>query len=246
MSNTRVVMVGSKGRMGIAIIRLAQLDPDVRVVGTVDEGDDFDAVLPEADAVIDFSHHSVTLEIAKKTADLNKALVIGTTGHTPEEKKKVLAYGEKIPMIFAPNYSVGVNVLFYITRKTAEILSEGYDQEIVEMHHHFKKDSPSGTAAKLLEILCDVKGKPVDELARHGREGEPGARSKDEIGVHALRGGDVVGDHTVIFATPGERVELSHKASSRDTFAGGAVRAAKFLQGKPAGIYDMFDVLGLK
>ncbi|MEM9444770.1 MAG: 4-hydroxy-tetrahydrodipicolinate reductase [Verrucomicrobiota bacterium] len=243
---TKIVVIGSKGRMGIAIIRLLGLDPEAEVVGAIDEGDDLDEVLPGCDAVIDFSHHSVSLEVARKTTEQSKALVIGTTGHATEVKERVLALGQKVPMIFAPNYSVGVNTLFYITRKTAEILSRGFDQEIVEMHHHFKKDSPSGTAAKLLEILCDVKGKSVDELARYGREGEPGARTKNEIGVHALRGGDVVGDHTVIFAATGERVELTHKASSRDTFAGGAIRAAKFLQGKPPGVYDMFDVLGLK
>ncbi|MEM9399394.1 MAG: 4-hydroxy-tetrahydrodipicolinate reductase [Verrucomicrobiota bacterium] len=243
---TKIIMAGSEGRMGVAILRLAYEDPEIEVAGTVDQGDDLDAVMSSADVVIDFSHFSVTREIAQKCVAQNKALVIGTTGHTPELKKEVLALGEKIPMIFAPNYSVGVNTLFYITRKTAEILGSSFDQEVVEMHHRFKKDAPSGTATRLVEILAEVKQQEVAALARHGREGDTGERTEHEIGVHALRGGDVVGDHTVMFATQGERLELTHKASSRDTFATGALRAAKFLNARDPGVYNMFDVLGLK
>jgi 4-hydroxy-tetrahydrodipicolinate reductase len=139
-----------------------------------------------------------------------------------------------------------VNTLFWLTRKATEILGEGFDLEVVEMHHRMKQDSPSGTARRLAEILTEVRDLSYDEDVRHGRFGDVGARTKREIGMHALRGGDVVGDHTVVYSTIGERVELTHKASSRDTFAGGAVRAARWLADKPAGLYDMQDVLGLK
>lgn len=243
---TRILMVGAKGRMGQAIVRLAQNSADFEIVGQVDEGDELAPLVSECDALIDFSHHSATLAVAELAARQGKALAIGTTGHSDAVRAQVLAYGKKIPLIFASNYSVGVNTLFYLTRKAAEILQPGFDQEVVEMHHRHKKDAPSGTARSLVEILCEVKKKTMAELARHGRSGEPGARTEDEIGVHALRGGDVVGDHTVIFAADGERVELTHKASSRDTFAAGALRAARWLSGKPPGVYGMFDVLGLK
>jgi 4-hydroxy-tetrahydrodipicolinate reductase len=243
---TKIIMVGARGRMGQAIIRLAKAGEDFEVVAEVDQGDDLASCVPLCDAIIDFSHHSTTLAVAELAAKHGKALAIGTTGHSDELKAKILAFGSKIPLIFASNYSIGVNTLFYLTRKAAEILRPGFDIEVVEMHHRHKKDAPSGTARTLVEVLCDVKGKPVSELARHGREGEPGPRTSEEIGVHALRGGDVVGDHTVIFAAEGERVELTHKASSRDTFAAGALRASRWLQGKPAGVYSMFDVLGLK
>lgn len=242
---TKIIMVGSKGRMGQAILRLAGASADYDIIAEVDQGDRLEHVIAPADAVIDFSHHSATLAVAKLCAVHGKALAIGTTGHSEAAKAEVLLVGRQIPMIFASNYSVGVNTLFYLTRKAAEILRT-YDQEIVEMHHRHKKDAPSGTARSLGEILCAVKGRPYAELIRDGRSGEPGARTADEIGMHALRGGDVVGDHTVVFATDGERVELSHKASSRETFAGGALRAARWLVGKPPGVYTMAQVLGLE
>ena len=149
-------------------------------------------------------------------------------------------------MVWASNYSTGVNTLFWLTRKAAEILGPGFDLEVVEMHHRLKKDAPSGTATTLLEILGDVRNLQLKEALRHGREGIVGERTNTEIGIHAIRGGDVVGDHTVIFAANGERVELTHKASSRETFANGALRAAQWVTQKPPGIYDMQDVLGLK
>jgi 4-hydroxy-tetrahydrodipicolinate reductase len=243
---TRIVMVGAKGRMGEAIIRLARAGSEFEVVGEVEMGQEVSWFLKEADAVIDFSHHSASLAIAQAAAKAGKALVIGTTGHDTAAKEKILAFGGEIPLVFSPNYSIGVNTLFYVTRKTAEILGGGFDQEVIEMHHRFKKDAPSGTARRLAEILCEVKGRPYDELVRDGRSGEPGERTRDEIGVHALRGGDVVGDHTVVFAAPGERVELTHKASSRDTFAAGALRAAAWLKDRRPGVYSMFNVLGLE
>jgi len=149
-------------------------------------------------------------------------------------------------MVWASNYSTGVNALFWLTRKAAEILGPGFDLEIVEMHHRMKKDAPSGTAASLAQILAEVRQQQLSEVIRHGRQGITGERTPTEIGMHSLRGGDVVGDHTVIFAAQGERLELTHKASSRDTFANGALRAALWVVHQPPGLYDMQDVLGLR
>jgi 4-hydroxy-tetrahydrodipicolinate reductase len=149
-------------------------------------------------------------------------------------------------MVWSSNFSTGVNALFWLTRQAAEILGPDYDLEIVEMHHRLKKDAPSGTAKTLAQILAEVRQQQLDKVVRHGREGMVGERTASEIGVHSVRGGDVVGDHTVIFATTGERLELTHKASSRETFAGGALRAALWVIGKAPGLYDMQDVLGLK
>jgi 4-hydroxy-tetrahydrodipicolinate reductase len=160
--------------------------------------------------------------------------------------ERIRAASGTIPVVFAPNFSVGVNALFWLTEKAAEILGPDFDLEIVEMHHRLKKDAPSGTARRLAEILARVRGLQYSGDVRHGREGMPGERSSREIGMHALRGGDVVGDHTVIFATQGERVELTHKASSRETFARGSIRAAKWARGRQPGLYDMQDVLGLR
>ncbi|MFM8231105.1 MAG: 4-hydroxy-tetrahydrodipicolinate reductase, partial [Chthoniobacterales bacterium] len=182
----------------------------------------------------------------KACADAGKVLVVGTTGHELAEREQIHKAAERIALVFSPNYSVGVNTLFWLTRKAAEILGPGFDLEVVEMHHRLKKDSPSGTARHLAEILAEVRRLDYTEAARHGRAGIVGERTNDEIGVHAIRGGDVVGDHTVICAAPGERLELTHKASSRDTFARGALRAAKWAAKQPAGLYDMQDVLGLK
>jgi 4-hydroxy-tetrahydrodipicolinate reductase len=245
-SPLRLLVNGALGRMGQAIIECAKLDPAVEVVAQVDAGDDLAAALPLADAVIEFSHHTVTAGVARACAAAGKVLVIGTTGHSAGEIEQIRATGKAIPVVFAPNFSVGVNALFWLTEKAAEILGPDFDLEIVEMHHRLKKDAPSGTARRLGEILAHVRGLQYASDVRHGREGITGERTSHEIGMHALRGGDVVGDHTVIFATQGERVELTHKASSRDTFARGAIRAAKWARGRGPGNYDMQDVLGLR
>jgi 4-hydroxy-tetrahydrodipicolinate reductase len=242
----RLCIHGSKGRMGQALIRCAAEDPELQVTAEVDTGDDFPAALAGCDAVIDFSATHITPQVAQACADAGKTLVIGTTGHELPEREQINKAAERIPLVFSPNYSVGVNTLFWLTRKAAEILGPGFDLEVVEMHHRLKKDSPSGTARHLAEILAEVRKLDYAEAARHGRAGIVGERTTDEIGVHAIRGGDVVGDHTVIYAAPGERLELTHKASSRDTFARGALRAAKWASTQPAGLYDMQDVLGLK
>ena len=174
------------------------------------------------------------------------ALVIGTTGHTEAQRSQISNFKSQIPIVLASNYSTGVNTLFWLTRKAAEILGPDFDLEVVEMHHRLKKDAPSGTAATLAEILASVRKQQLNEVIRHGRKGIVDERTSTEIGMHSLRGGDVVGDHTVIFATNGERVELTHKASSRETFANGALRAAQWVVKQKPGLYDMQDVLGLK
>jgi 4-hydroxy-tetrahydrodipicolinate reductase len=245
-TKTRVVIIGAKGRMGEALIRLAKQDPRLELAGAVDKGDNVAEAIDRADAVIEFAHHTVTPEVAKLAAARGKALVIGTTGHTDAERAAIAAAAEKIPVVFAPNFSVGVNLLFYLTRIAAQTLGENYDEEVVEMHHHHKLDAPSGTARRLAEILAEAAGGTYDELTQHGRHGDVGARPKRVIGMHALRGGDVVGDHTVHFATTGERIELTHRASSRDTFASGALRAAVWAGTQQPGLYSMQDVLGLK
>jgi 4-hydroxy-tetrahydrodipicolinate reductase len=243
---TRIIINGSKGRMGQALLSCAERIPEVEIVGAVDQGDDLGALLPKADVVIEFSFHSVTLGVAELCAKHGKALVIGTTGHPAEEKAKIVALGSTIPMVMATNFSTGVNTLFWLTRKAAEILGPAFDLEVLEMHHRLKKDAPSGTATTLLEILGDVRKVQLEEALRHGRNGITGERTSSEIGIHAIRGGDVVGDHTVIFANNGERVELTHKASSRETFANGALRAAQWVVKQQPAVYDMQDVLGLK
>ena len=242
----KIIITGSKGRMGQALLASAARFPELEVVGAVDQGDDLGKVIAKADVVIDFSFHSATLGVAELCAKNKKAIVVGTTGHSAEEKAKITALKAQIPMVVATNFSTGVNTLFWLTRKAAEILGPGFDLEVVEMHHRLKKDAPSGTATTLLEILADVRKLQLAEALRHGRHGIVGERTPNEIGIHALRGGDVVGDHTVIFANNGERVELTHKASSRDTFANGALRAAQWLVNQKPGLYDMQDVLGLK
>jgi 4-hydroxy-tetrahydrodipicolinate reductase len=246
MNPIRVIVTGSKGRMGQTILGLASNDPELKIVGQVDLGDDIHTVIGSADVVIDFSFHAATLGIAQAAARNRKAIVIGTTGHPSAERSAILDALSSVPAVWAPNFSVGVNLLFALTRRTAEVLGDSYDQEVVEMHHRLKKDAPSGTAARLAEILAGVKNEELKKLARHGREGIVGERTAREIGIHAIRGGDVVGDHTVIFAGIGERIELTHKASSRETFAKGALRAAKWVVTQPPGLYDMQDVLGLR
>jgi len=243
---TKVIINGSKGRMGQALLSCAARMPDIEVVGAIDQGDDLPSVIAKCDVVIEFSFHEATLGVAKLCAQHQKALVVGTTGHSAGDKAAITGLSAQIPMVMATNYSTGVNTLFWLTRKAAEILGPEFDLEVVEMHHRMKKDAPSGTATTLLETLADVRKLQLEAALRHGREGIVGERTNSEIGIHAIRGGDVVGDHTVIFAANGERVELTHKASSRDTFANGALRAAMWVVKQQPGLYNMQDVLGLK
>jgi len=243
---TRIIITGSKGRMGQALLSCAARLPDIEVVGAVDQGDDLAAVMAQCDGVIDFSFHNVTPSVADLCAKHGKFIVIGTTGHSEAETAQITIHQTKIPIVLASNYSTGVNTLFWLTRKAVEILGPSFDLEVVEMHHRLKKDAPSGTARTLAEILAEARQQQLDAVVRHGRSGIVGERTDAEIGMHSLRGGDVVGDHTVVFAAQGERVELTHKASSRDTFANGALRAAVWVQSQKPGLYSMQDVLGLK
>jgi 4-hydroxy-tetrahydrodipicolinate reductase len=246
MEPLRILVNGCKGRMGQAVIACSKEHPELEISATVDAGDDLMAVLPRAQSVIDFSHHSTIEYVLARCVEKQKTLVIGTTGHTDLQVASIRHAAQQIPIVHAPNFSVGVNTLFWLTRKATEILGPTFDLEVVEMHHRLKKDSPSGTAKRLAEILAEARSLSYNEDTRHGRLGIVGERTQNEIGMHAVRGGDVVGDHTVIFAAQGERVELTHKASSRDTFAQGALRAALWLRDQPAGLYDMQDVLGLR
>lgn len=243
---TKVVITGASGRMGVTLLRCAEQIPTVDVVGQIDIGQDLREVIEGADVVVDFSFHEATVKFAEICATNKKALVIGTTGHSAAEAAELKNLSARVPIVWSSNYSTGVNTLFWLTRKAAEILGPDFDIEVIEMHHRLKKDAPSGTAKSLAEILASVRKQQLDKVLRHGREGLVGERSAAEIGMHSVRGGDVVGDHTVIFATNGERVELSHKASSRETFANGALRAAQWIVGKKPGIYEMLDVLGLR
>jgi len=242
----RILINGAKGRMGLAIANVATSELAVVAAG-VDQGDDIAAHLASTDVVIDFSFHSATLAVAKLCAQYKKPLVIGTTGHTAEEKAAIRAAIAGLPVVWAGNYSVGVTLLNALVRQAARSLANAgrWDIEVLEMHHRLKKDAPSGTAETLLKILLEERQLAASAL-KHGRDGLVGERPQAEIGVHAIRGGDVVGDHTVLFAAEGERLELTHKASNREIFARGAVRAARWLKSQPAGLYGMEDVLGLK
>src|SRR5579862_171535 len=243
---TKIIITGSKGRMGQALINCAKNFREIEVVGQIDKDDDLKTLINRTNVVVDFSFHEATAEIAELCASNKKALVVGTTGHSEPEQSIIKNLKSKIPIVWSSNYSTGVNTLFWLTRKAAEILGPSFDLEVIEMHHRMKKDAPSGTAKSLAEILAEVRKQQLENVARHGRVGIVGERTSAEIGMHSIRGGDVVGDHTVIFANVGERLELTHKASSRDTFANGALRAAQWVVTQKPGIYDMQDVLGLK
>ncbi len=239
----KILLNGAKGRMGRTIAAAARSEHEVIAV-EVDLGDDLAAAMNDCQVVIDFSSHDCTVELVELAVQYGKPVVIGTTGHTGDERAKVTALAEKLPIIWAGNFSVGVNLLNSLTAKAASILSADYDPEVVEMHHRLKVDAPSGTAERLVEIIKQAR-KPNPSQVRHGRQGITGERSNEEIGVHSLRGGDIVGEHTVIFAGEGERLELTHKATDRRIFARGALRAAHWVIDQPAGLYDMDDVLGL-
>jgi 4-hydroxy-tetrahydrodipicolinate reductase len=226
VSPVKLIICGAKGRMGRALISCAQGDPEFQIVAEIDQGDDLAKIISRADAIIDFSVREATAMVAKLAAEHKKALVIGTTGHGDNEKKVMLGVMKAIPVVWSANFSTGVNALFWLTQKAAEIVGKTWEAEVVETHHTAKKDAPSGTAKRLQEILKDVRGKDAPS--------------------HALRIGDVVGDHTVTFGTPGERLELTHRAASRESFARGALRAAKWAVKRKPGLYDMQDVLGLR
>jgi 4-hydroxy-tetrahydrodipicolinate reductase len=257
----RVVVAGASGKMGQTLIESVRADKSLVLaaaldvkgspalgmdIGGVKVGSDVHKAIAAADVLIDFTRPQGTIEHLAVCARLGKPIVIGTTGFSDPLKNAILQAGRKIPIAMSPNFAVGVNAVFKLAEVAAGILGDDYDVEIIEAHHRQKADAPSGTALKLGEIIASALKRDLKKEAKHGREGDTGARPPKQIGFHAIRGGDVVGEHTVIFAGTGERVELTIRSQSRMTYALGALRAAKFLRGRRAGLYDMNDVLGLK
>ena len=269
--NSKILILGAAGRMGKMLVRFLQAGsvPGLKLSGAVDLwdspdrgkdagvaagvpamgvtiGSDLKEALGACDVVIDFSGHNGTAGNAPRVAEAGKALVIGTTGLSADEKKIVEEAARKIPVVLASNMSLGMNLLFSLVEKAAAVLKDkGYDIEIIERHHRRKKDSPSGTAISLGEAAARGYAWDLNKVAVHGREGLVGERPAGQIGFHAVRGGDIVGDHTVLFAADGECLELSHRATSREAFALGALRAAAWLPGRKPGLYSMRDVLGV-
>ena len=238
----KIAILGAAGRMGRKIDELAR-GTELEVVSRVDIADGFDREWsPSVDGVIDFSFHTAVAPAVEKAAAQGLPYVIGTTGLTPDEQSRVDAASKVIPIVQSGNYSLGVNLLLELVRKAASVLGPEYDVEITEMHHKHKKDAPSGTALMLAKSAAAGRGRPNDFI--FGRHGDIGERPVGEIAVHALRGGSVVGDHTVMFAGDLERVEITHKAQDRAAFAAGALKALAWAKGRPAGIYTMRNVLG--
>jgi len=263
----KVAVLGAAGRMGQTLVRCIGRVPALKLAGALEAdqcpllGKDAGLVagiadigvaltadtrktFQKADVLIDFSFPSIGARHAVMASDLKKPLVLGTTGLNAAEAEVVRKASARVPIVWAPNMSLGVNLLFAMVRKVAGILAD-YDIEIIELHHRHKKDAPSGTALRLAESAAAARGQALASVAAHGRQGLVGERPAAEIGLHAVRGGDIVGDHTVLFAAEGERLELTHRASSRECFAMGALRAAGWAASQPPGLYSMLDVLGL-
>ena len=267
---TKIIMAGAGGKMGAMIIKQIMADKSLEIVGALEDAtspaigkdigevigtgklgvimvSDLSSIIGKADVIIDFSIVKATLKTLEIAVKNGKAMVIGTTGFKDEEKKLIEEAAKKIPVVFTPNFSVGVNLLFKLVREATKVLKDkDFDIEIVEAHHRFKKDAPSGTALKLAQIAAEEKNLNLKDAMVTGREGMTGERNPDKIGVFAMRGGDIVGDHTVFYTTLGERIELTHKAHNRECFAKGSLVAAKFAAKGKAGLYDMGDVLGIK
>jgi 4-hydroxy-tetrahydrodipicolinate reductase len=264
----KVSIMGVAGRMGRSIFHILNAEDDILIVGATEisghpeigndiglisgEGelgvrisDTVEQSSADADVIVDFTTPSSTLANAKYAASNGKAIIIGTTGFTEEEKKELSKLSENFPCVFSPNMSIGVNVMFEATKKLAEILGDDYDVEIIEAHHKHKVDAPSGTALRLGEAAAEGLGRDFNKVVRFERYGAIGERKEQEIGIQTIRAGDIVGEHTVIFCGAEERIELTHRAMSRDNFAKGVVRAVKWIPGKSAGIYTMKQVLGI-
>ena len=265
----KVAVTGAAGRMGQRIICLTHEADGLTVSAAIERhlhklvgedagvvagcgrldvpiSDSLERAMQDADVLIDFTFPEVTLENAAVCARLGKRMVIGSTGFSPEQRHALAGFARQIPIVCAPNMSVGVNVCFKVLKEIAKSLGDGFDVEIVELHHNKKKDAPSGTAVRMGEVVAEALGRDYHQVANCHREGFTGERTKEEIGMQTVRGGDIVGEHTVYFIGMGERIELSHRAMSRDMFARGAVRAASWLATQKPGLYDMQDVLGLK
>jgi len=268
MSKIKIAIAGSGGRMGRNLLEGVLLSDDLALHAALEHGGstllgrdagelvgascgvkisaDVQAALSGADVLIDFTRPEGTLHHLDVCRQLGVNMVIGTTGFSPQQKAQLGAAAQDIGIVFAPNMSVGVNVVFKLLETASRVLAHGYDIEIIEAHHRHKIDAPSGTALGMGEVVARTLGRDLAQCAVYGREGVTGERDPSTIGFATVRGGDIVGDHTVLFAGTGERIEITHKASSRATFALGALRAARYLKTNPAGMYDMQDVLGLK
>jgi 4-hydroxy-tetrahydrodipicolinate reductase len=265
----KAVVTGAAGRMGSRIIHVLSMAEGIKLAGALEKkghamlgqdaggpagipatgvriSDDAGAALQAGDVLIDFTYPEISLEHLRTCADRGAAAVIGSTGFTKDHLATVNDYVRKVPCVLSPNMSIGVNLCFKVLAEIAKTIGEDYDMEIVEAHHRLKKDAPSGTAMKMAQVIAQAVDRNLDEVGVYTRKGMIGERTKKEIGIQTLRAGDIVGEHTVMFAGRGERIEITHRAHSRDTFAAGAVRAAKWVVGKKPGLYDMQDVLGLK
>lgn len=268
MGIIKVTVTGACGRMSSSLLRNLISQEDMRVVGAIEVPDhpgigkdvgeligagsvgvrlsaDLKKVIGDTDVVVQFTNPKATIEHSRICASSGKATVVGTTGFSEEERVELRGILSNIPAVWSPNMSIGMNLLFRLVKEAASILGMDYDVEVVEIHHRFKKDAPSGSAIRLLEEAASGLGIDPSSSVVHGRSGIVGERPKGQLGVHAVRGGDVVGDHCVIFAGIGERIELVHRAGSRDAFARGAIRAIRFVASAPPGIYGMKDVLGI-
>ena len=266
---TRIIVAGATGRMGSRIVALSMNYPGLQLAGAFERKghasagkdiglmsgcgecniplvDNLEAVIDSGDVIIDFTMPESTLNNIQLAASKKKSMIIGTTGLSQQPIDTIGKYASEVPVVLAPNMSVGVNLIFKVLKDVAKVLGDDYDIEIVEAHHRLKKDAPSGTALKMAQVIAETVDRNLDEVAVYARKGITGERTKKEIGIQTVRAGDIVGDHTVLFGGLGERIEITHKASSRDTFARGALRAALWLADQKPGLYDMQDVLGLK
>ncbi len=265
----RVGIAGAAGKMGQALIKSVKEHPELTLGAAWERpdhpslgqdagllagqdrmniilSDDMRSALSECEVVIDFTAPKATMTLVEAALPAGRSLVIGTTGFSAHQLSGLQEAARKISVVYATNFSIGINLLWVLARRAAEVLGPRFDAEIIEAHHNMKKDAPSGTALTLLEAICKGQGLDPDKCVRHGRQGWTGPRSPGEVGMHAVRAGDIIGEHLALFAGPGERLELKHQAHSRDTFARGAVRAAAWLGQRPAGFYHMADVLGLE
>lgn len=242
----RVAIAGASGRMGQMLIEAVHAADDCTLSATLDIGSDLRSSLQGSDVLIDFTRPEGTLAHLLVCRELGVRAVIGTTGFSDAQKADIASAAKDIGIVMAPNMSVGVNVTLKLLEMAAKALSTGYDIEIIEAHHRHKVDAPSGTALKMGEVIAQAMGRDLKDCAVYAREGVTGERDPSSIGFATIRGGDIVGDHTVLFAGTGERIEITHKSSSRATYAQGSLRAARFLADKPQGLFDMFDVLGLR
>ena len=265
----KVIVAGAAGRMGCRLVALIKDSTVLTLAGAIEEKghhsvgddagetagcgrvglpitDDFAVLLERGEVVVDFSVPEATLHHLRTVAQHRRAMVIGTTGFSAPQLEELKSLAGQVPCVLSPNMSVGVNLICKVIGEMAKTLGDEYDVEVIEAHHRLKKDAPSGTALKIAEILAKAMNRDLDQVGVYARKGLIGERKKGEIGIQTIRAGDIVGDHTILFGGMGERIEVTHRASSRDTFAGGALRAAQWVVRQPPGLYDMMDVLGLR